>query len=161
MRTSDVLLFTFLLCCCSLQSNKPLLIVQILTTIALHTLTTLIHLSCLSHFHLRSPPFKFLPWHTHTMLPHQGYILLKRVSEAERPITLTRTECQKKKKDCWEYGGRVKSNGRFSDFNCKCLIAPIIMSNKTHPVALILNGWYCNYALLSLLYLTARNIFLD
>lgn len=34
--------------------------------------------------------------HTHTILPHQCYILLKRVSEAERPITLTRKECQKR-----------------------------------------------------------------
>lgn len=68
--------------------------------------------------------------HTHTIVPHQCYILLKRVSEAERPITLTQRVSKKTRE---KYGGRVKSNRHFSDFNCKCLIAQIIMSNRTRP----------------------------
>lgn len=110
------------------RSNKHHLNVQILTTITGHILTTLIYLSCLS----LSPFLSLLPCvhtHTHTILPHQCYILLKRVSEAERPITLTRRECQKRKLQRIWWKGQFKWT--LLDFNCKCLIAPIIMGNKT------------------------------
>lgn len=103
-----------------------------------HTLTTLIHLSCLSlfHFHFHFPSFRTPPCtHTHTIQQHQSYILLKRVSEAERPITLTRSECQKRLQRIWKEG-QIKWGG-FWNFNCKCLIVPIIMTNKTHPSVLI------------------------
>lgn len=116
------------------RQTKPPLCAQILTTIVGHILTTLIHLSCLAFsFFFPFPSLLFFLTHSHThthIVPHQCYILLKRVSEAERPITLTQRVSKKTRE---KYGGRVKSNRHFSDFNCKCLIAQIIMSNQTRP----------------------------
>lgn len=61
-----------------IHEDPPSATVQTLTTVARRTDS------------LHIPQLSLSP------LPRQRYILLKRASEAERPITLTGTECQKR-----------------------------------------------------------------